>query len=220
MGIREIKERLNIAFSLFESLRQKFPPGGIVFEKRAAVAYLVTAFERDFCKTNDRAYQELIDLYLRESSEKPFGEVIAEYQRLLPDTSMEYKQAVWELIHAKLVDSSYRTYFYNYPQESHFYTSDEYAVMNAILYGEQFPALTEISARLVDSGSPVIEIAYQKRKQLGIRLPESVFEVEPLYNAPIHPYNVVPISGLKFRVSCFLMGSSRNPCAAMVWSIK
>ena len=87
LGIREIKERLNIAFSLFESLRQKFSSGGIVFEKCAAVAYLVTAFEVDFCKTDDRAYQELVDSYLKESSEQPFQNVIGDYEKFLPGTS-------------------------------------------------------------------------------------------------------------------------------------
>lgn len=181
LGIREIKERLNIAFSLFESLGRKFPSGGIAFEKCAAVAYLVTAFESDFCQTSDRAYQELVDLYLKESSELPFSSAAADYQNFLPATGEEYQRAVWELIHAKLIDSSYRTYFYNYPQESYFYTPDESAVMNAILYGEDFPDLARAAAALVRANSPVIEDAYQKLKRLGILLPGFVLNIEPLY---------------------------------------
>lgn len=181
LGIREIKERLNIAFSLFESLRQKFSSEGIAFEKCAAVAYLVTAFEADFCKTSDRAYQELVDMYLKESSEKAFSETAIDYENVLPNTSQEYQKAVWELIHAKLIDSSYRTYFYNYPQESHFYTPNESVVINAILYGERFPNLEQAATDLVNKNSPIIESAYQKLKQLGILLPGFVLEIEPLY---------------------------------------
>ena len=181
LGIREIKERLNIAFSLFESLRQKFSSGGIVFEKCAAVAYLVTAFEVDFCKTDDRAYQELVDSYLKESSEQPFQNVIGDYEKFLPGTSEEYQRAVWELIHAKLIDSSYRIYFYNYPQESRFYTPDESAVLNAILYDEVFPDLDRTAEALIRTGSPVIEDAYQRLIQLGIRLPGFVLSIEPLF---------------------------------------
>ena len=181
LGIREIKERLNIAFSLFESLRQKFSSGGIVFEKCAAVAYLVTAFEVDFCKTDDRAYQELVDSYLKESSEQPFQNVIGDYEKFLPGTSEEYQRAVWELIHAKLIDSSYRIYFYNYPQESRFYTPDESAVLNAILYDEVFPDLDRTTEALIRTGSPVIEDAYQRLIHLGIRLPGFVLSIEPLF---------------------------------------
>lgn len=181
LGIREIKERLNIAFSLFESLRKKFPTGGIAFEKCAAVAYLVTAFEADFCQTSDRAYQELLDLYLKEESEIPFQDVADTYQKFLPCTGEEYQKAVWELIHAKLIDSSYRTYFYNYPKESYFYTPNESAVMNAILYGETFPGLEQAAAELACAHSSVIEMAYQKLGQLGVLLPGFVLEVEALY---------------------------------------
>lgn len=181
LGIREIKERLNIAFSLFESLRQKFSSGEIVFEKCAAVAYLVTAFEVDFCRTDDRAYQELVDSYLQESSEQPFSSVAGSYSKFLPETSEEYQRAVWELIHAKLIDSSYRTYFYNYPQESRFYTPEESAVLNAILYGEVFPDLERAAGVLVRADSPVIEDAYQRLTRLGIPLPGFVLSIEPLF---------------------------------------
>lgn len=181
LGIREIKERLNIAFSLFESLRQKFSAEGIAFEKCAAVAYLVTAFEEDFCNTNDRAYQRLVDTYLKEAAENTFADVAEEYGETLSNTSQDYQKAVWELIHAKLIDSSYRTYFYNYPQESHFYTRNESMVMNAILYGEDFSGLEQAAHDLEEQGSSVIESSYQKLKQLGIPLPGFVLEIEPLY---------------------------------------
>lgn len=181
LGIREIKERLNIAFSLFEALHQKFPTGGIAFEKCAAVAYLVTAFENDFYGTDDRAYQKLVDVYLKESSESPFSEVREHYKKHLPNTSEEYQKAVWELIHAKLIDSTYRTYFYNYPQESLFYTANESVVMNAILYEEAPSRLKEVAAELAQTDSTVIETAYYKRQQLGLLLPGFVLEIEPLY---------------------------------------
>lgn len=181
LEMREIKERLNNAFSLYESLHEKFPDGEIAFEKCAAVAYLLTAFEGDFSKTTDRAFQKLVDEYLREPSEKAFEEVAGEYEKHLPGTSKEYQKAVWELIRAKLIDSSYRTYFYNYPKESNFYTPAETAVMTAILYDDSIPRIEQITLKLLETESTVIETAYQKRVQLGISLPDFVMEIEPLY---------------------------------------
>ena len=61
LGIREIKDRLNIAFSLFESLRERFNKvsgGDIEFEKCAIVAYITTEFEEDFYATDGKAFQK------------------------------------------------------------------------------------------------------------------------------------------------------------------
>ena len=64
IGIREIKERLNIAFSLYESLKDRFQGSINIrdFDKCAVVAYLTTAFEHDFYNTNDQAFQKLVNL--------------------------------------------------------------------------------------------------------------------------------------------------------------
>ena len=108
IGIREIKERLNIAFSLYESLKDKFPEKPIAFETCAVVAYLTTAFEQDFYQTDDRSFQELVELSIQ-------GNLTEERcKEILPKASDEYLRVVMELIEARLIDNAYRTYFYNY----------------------------------------------------------------------------------------------------------
>ena len=186
IGIREIKERLNIAFSIYGAIFEKFPqssaangaPIAVSFEKCAAVAYLTTAFQEDFYRTDDRAFQTLVDLYLKDPSAEELPAIIKDGGGSLQKTSPEYRKAVWELVRAKLIDSTYRTYFYNYPKGSHLYNTDEWKVVNALLYGEVSDDFEEAAKRV---GAPVIINSYDKLRQLGLTLPMLVFQVQTLY---------------------------------------
>lgn len=175
IGIREIKERLNIAFTLYQSLKSKFPQKSIEFEKCAVVAYLTTAFEQDFYKTDDRAFQKLINLFIQNALDNE------SCKQHLENTCAEYRKTVQELISIKLIDSSYRTYFYNYPKGSYLYSFEELEIINAILYAEQVPELEKIALQVSQSGSPVIHRSLDTLKQLRLPLPDSVFESETLY---------------------------------------
>lgn len=176
LGIREIKERLNKAFLLYQSLRTKFGEKGISFEHCAVVAYLTTAFEEDYNKTGDRDFEKLIQLYL--TDEAAGNEA---YANILGDVSPEYVATVRELVAAKLIDNNYRTYFYNYPKNSHLYSSDELQVFNAILYKEGSPYLDEAAQKVVQAGSDVTADAFKKLQQLGLPLPDVVLETGTLY---------------------------------------
>lgn len=174
LGIREIKDRLNIAFSLFESLKGKFKKG-ITFEKCAIVAYVTTEFEESFYATDDHAFQKLVELHLqRKLDDKTAAE-------LLPTANTNYAKAIRELIQSKLIDSNYRMYFYNYPKDSRIFTVDEASVQKAILYGESTETLDDAISTVLSNESTIIAEAFQTRKQLGLQLPGIVFESESLY---------------------------------------
>lgn len=176
LGIREMKERLNIAFTIYESLNKKFGEKNvIIFEKCAVVAYLTTAFEDDFYKTDDRAFEKMIENYLK------FG-IDADYDEIMPNVSEEYRSIVVELIDAKLIDNTYRTYFYNFPKNSYLYTSDESQIINAILYEEQIDNIEEVARRVEQTGSDIIYKSIDKINDLKLSLPDIVFENETLYN--------------------------------------
>lgn len=174
VGIREMKDRLNVAFTLFESLNKRFG-GGVEFEKCAIVAYITTEFESDFCKTTDQAFQKLVNLYLKGGlAEKESGEV-------LEGRSDEYKKEICELIEARKIDNNYRMYFYNYPQGSSVLSVDERIVQGAILYGEAAGDLESSAAKVIGAQSSVIVDAFAERGKLGLRLPDTVFSTEKLY---------------------------------------
>lgn len=174
MGIREIKDRLNIAFALYESLKQKFGEQ-IEFEKCAIVAYLTTEFEKAFHATDDHAFQNLVYAYLRNDLSD------AKIDEILPDTDSDYKKEVQELIAAKKIDNNYRIYFYNYPKDGSVLSVDEAIVQHAILYGEGSKTLQTSVEKVLQSGSTIIRSAFQGREQLGLLLPNLVFKNEALY---------------------------------------
>ena len=175
LGIREIKERLNIAFSLYESLVDKFPEKPIAFERCAVVAYLTTAYEKEFYKTEDRAFQKLVDLSMKE---KLTDEICAPH---LPEASQEYVSVVRELIDARLIDGNYRTYFYNYPKGSYLYSLEEMQIFNAILYADKIDRLEEVAKKVEQSNPKVFQRAFQMIEQLGLPLKYTTFEAETLY---------------------------------------
>lgn len=193
IGIREIKERLNIAFSLYEALHNKFSKSNISMATCAAVAYLTTAFEKDFYSLNGREFGLLVDKYIEDPS--------ADYHicnAYLNGTSEDFQKTVWQLISVKLIDASYRSYFYNYPKDSKLYNTDESHVLNAILYGEQIPDLNKAVERVLASESTTaITDAFHKIDQLKIQLPDLIFETEFLYIEALRSFHSGLIRKLK-----------------------
>lgn len=183
IGIREIKERLNIAFTLFETLKSRSSDVAITFEKCAAAAYLMTAFEEDFYATDDRAFQDLVNYYLNlpQQDDEDFAEVSDIFAKYLNGTSKKYQRAVWDLVRSRHIDGSYRMYYYNYPRASVFYKDYEALVDSAIMHGEAVDGLEEAAQEVVKSHSKVIRKAYEELEQLKMPLPAFVFEIEPLY---------------------------------------
>lgn len=178
LGIREIKKRLNIAFSLYSSLKTKFPFAAIVFEKCAVVAYVTTAFEREFFGTDDRAFQNLVEGYI--------GKIDTDgVLPQLPSDNTEYVKTIETLVQARLIDSNYRTYFYNYPKGSFLYSIDESNISNAILYnhGEEHDELINQSLKNISlTGSTVVRDSYIRIEKLNILLPDIVFRIGALYS--------------------------------------
>lgn len=178
LGIREIKDRLNIAFSLFESLKAKFGEK-VLFEQCAIVAFITTEYEEDFYKTDDRAYGEMVNLYLQKSLTKE------QYDKRLAGTSEKYRKEIRDLIASKRIDSNYRMYFYNYPKNSRIFTFDEAVVQKAILYGENTKNLSNCVTTILNEKSSVIADAFQTRKLLKLSLPDVVFQIDELYTQAI-----------------------------------
>ena len=177
IDIREIKNRLNKAFLIFETLQNRFPleKEQISFEKCAIVAYLTTAFEYEFHLTDDIAFHKLIELNIK-------NELNAETCKMvLNSKNDEYVKAVLELTKSQLIDDSYRMYFYNYPKDSKIYSYSETIVQKAILYGEDSEGLDNAIDIVIECKSFVIVDSFEKMNQLKLRLPPVVYAHEKLY---------------------------------------
>ncbi len=177
LDIREIKNRLNKAFLIYETLHNRFPTEKkqISFEKCAMVAYLTTAFEHEFHLTYDMAFQQLIEQDIKHKLDS------VSCKKILNTKSDEYVKAVLELVESKLIDDSYRMYFYNYPKDSKIYSYSESIVQKAILYGEDSDELDSAIDKVLESGSSIIVDSFEKMRQLKLRLPSVVYQHEKLY---------------------------------------
>lgn len=177
LDIREIKNRLNKAFLIFETLQNRFPTvkKQISFEKCAMAAYLTTAFEHEFHLTDDVAFQKLIEQDIKHKLDAK------SCKEILNTNSDDYVKAVLELMESKLIDDSYRMYFYNYPKDSKIYSYSEELVQKAILYGEESEELDSAIDKVIESNSSIIVNSFGKMKQLKLRLPSLVYLHENLY---------------------------------------
>ena len=182
-GIREIKDRLNTAFALYESLTSKFEDATISFETCAAVAYLTTAFSSDLYSLSGNEFDELVDLYIQKPS--------ADYHicdTILSESSEPFRMTVWQMIQAQIIDSSYRSYFYSYPKGSKLYNSEERKIIDTILYNAKIPDLDAAITNNRNTQSSALQDAFDKAMQLGILLPNQVLESEPLYIETVRLY--------------------------------
>lgn len=174
VGIREVKERLNIGLSLYENLKTKFSDKDISFEKCAIVVYLMKEYPYDYYKLEDRSIEQLFERYLS-------GE-LSEENVLNKSFSKDFRNEIFELIRNKKIDSTYRTYFYNYPQKSRLYNVYEMNVYNSIVYCEKPNLKEEYEKWLLDVDEEVIVDALSKLKQLDILFPLFVLDFEKIGN--------------------------------------
>lgn len=181
-GVRDIKDRLNRAFALYASLRNRFPSSLIEFEKCAIVSYLTTVYEQEFIKTDDRTFGKLVEAQLQH---KLTDDLCAS---TLGMDNAEYTKEVFSLIQAKLIDSNYRMYFYNYPKNSKIYSHDEHLVQNAILYGDTSEDIDNMALRVTRNNVSVVYEALDRLKQLKLPLPDILFSCEPLYIETLRYY--------------------------------
>lgn len=181
VGMRAIKERLNRTFALYRSLRERFPSGSIAFEKCAVVAYITTAFEAEFNETDDSAFQKIVEwnLKLRAGSA---GDENA-YITFLPENKNDYASTIIGLVRSGIIDTNYRMYFYNYPKNSRIYSMEESITQKAILYGENSIDLNQSVLTVEERKSTIVGDSINRLKQLGLPLPEVVFQTKELYKA-------------------------------------
>lgn len=177
LGIREIKNRLNMSLVLYESLDEKFKGRGITYEKCAVATYLMTEYEEDFYKVADRDFEKVIEEYI----EGTLDSDINNWNGIIGNLSGGFKKALLELVELKLIDANYRTYFYNYPKESKLYDISEMIVFNSIIYNERPKNTDDYKKHLENTNSSVIIDGLNKVNQLNMAFPRFIIEFEKIY---------------------------------------
>lgn len=178
LGIREIKNRLNSTLALYKNLTTKFVNSSITFEKCAIATYLITEYEDDFCKIKDRDIEVIVEKYISGVLEEDISTWGGNWTSLSDD----FKRELLNLVYNKMIDSNYRTYFYNFPQGSKLYDLSGTMIYNSIIYNERPKNMEEYETHLYNAKENVIEDAYRKVAQLNMQFPRFIVEFEKLFS--------------------------------------
>ena len=177
LDIREIKNRLNSSLALYKNLTSKFDKQSITFEKCAVATYLTAEYEDDFYKLKDRDIESIVEKYISDDLEEDTNTWGEDWGHI----SDGFKRELYSLVVNKMIDSNYRTYFYNYPQGSKLYDLSESIIFNSIIYNERPQNIAEYEKHLDNTLESVIEDAYSKVKQLNVAFPRFIVEFEKLF---------------------------------------
>ena len=192
LSLRQVKERLNDTMVLYESLVQKFGIESVEFSKCAAVAYLRSAFSKEFYQLSDRMLEEMVTWYAKE--QRTEEEFINEHKDDT-DFEAEFLKTLYQMIEAHLIDGNYRSYFFNYPKNSNLYNIQETRVRNMIVYNEDMTE--EIKADIVEVAKTKPEViveAMQKAVELVSQLPKEVLFSSELWNIAEKKFPVYLVS--------------------------
>lgn len=182
LNIRELKNRLNVSFSTYLNLIQKFDvESNISLPKCIAVGYITVAFEEDYNKVEKYGFDDILNMYVKDNQLNE-SEILKYYDSILVDVSPKFAAELLRLIKARLIGFDYKQYFYNYPIGSYLRTNDENRLLNILLYNSDV-SLDELD-QLVDNAlfnhSSVIDDAYKRLKQLNLNCPECIFQSDSL----------------------------------------
>ena len=182
IDIREVKNRLNEALTLYESLLSRFPGDEtkptIEFEKCAVATYLRRNYEADLYNLPDDALDYLISHYVIRKEETMENYWFKDEWGKL---SEDFRDEVTALAKDKRIDENYRVYFYNYPKGSRLFTISEKRVYDSIVYKEEPKNPEEYLGHLMQVSNDIIGEAYDKVSALGISMPEFVFSYDKLF---------------------------------------
>lgn len=177
LSIREIKQRLNDAFILYEVLIDKFRMSNIKFHKCIIAAYLTNAFSVDMLKIKDNTFDECINSYLKNEKD---------YATILEGCSEKFIETIKLLVERKQIQSDYRVYFYNYPRKSYLYDMFELKVINTILYNSVPESDFSLALDMTDYKK--ILYAINKICDLKINLPRVALKYEKILSVVLKEY--------------------------------
>lgn len=200
LTIRDIKERLNRSFEIYENLKSKSNDSidTIEYRKCAIVAYLENKYPKemsDFIKEEENFKNLLEKAYVvkQESniSNKDRQEKII---KLIGSNGDKFSSEIAEMIISNLIDEDFRLYFYNYPKGQKIKTSDEVYVEDVILYPDKVKDIDDSKIqRALKRDNRIIYRSFERRMNEKLPFSRNIFENETLYKVALKSfyYNIM-----------------------------
>ena len=186
LTIREIKDRLNEVFLLFDSLSQRDnSEPDIQYNKCSAVVYLQRQYPLEFHAliSHEKQFAEIVKNYyyaLNLPDKSNFANVIEE------KISDSFFSNFIEMLKSKDIENDYAMYFFNYPKNAYIMTLEERYVYDAIIHNnyslsEKQNVQQMITSVINNRKETVIRKALKELMEYGRPYREFVFAFEKIF---------------------------------------
>ncbi len=212
--IREIKERLNETFLLYQTLlHRNYENPSIQLQKCAAVIYLKRKYSTEYesLLTKEKEFAKLIRKCNKVVDEKEKEKIFATNVN-----GLSIPSGLKQMIFSGDIEDDFSMYLYNYPKNSYVKNSNEKELFDALIHDDESFMNKEDSEEIIkeiieEKNGKVIDEAFEK--YLQETLPEIVFLNEGLFCYIITKYKkkqLLAIEVIKKEVNDFLSDLSKS----------
>ena len=193
LTIRDLKDRLNRSFEIYENLDEKGKKTGAIidFRKCTIVAYLESKYPQSIRKfvTEEEYFKNLLNnsYVIKQMPNVSLTDKKDRIKKLIDiKIDDDFKDEVANLIANDLINDDFRLYFYNYPKGQKIKSSEEEYVEQLLLYPSKNEEVDEekIKKALKEDSNIVYKCLDRRRKE-NLLFDRTIFESETLYSIAI-----------------------------------
>ena len=160
LTVREIKDRLNETYLLYQSLTSRKHNSSVDLRKCACVVYLQRQYPDEFLNLTSKETElsKLIEnfsyKYSRDINNLPEDDLKFIYKKIIKDgkeittISEQFVTDFKKILEEKTIENDYRMYFYNYPASSYIMTGKEKAVYDFITFDNTLLSNEELNTSI------------------------------------------------------------------------
>lgn len=192
--IRELKERLNESFLLYQTLLERnYENPSIELKKCAAVTFLKRKFEKDYNEIllNEKAFAQLIRDCNKSNNKDVMLNIIAKSTTFKDTTSTQIKTTIKEMIISRVIEDDFSMYLYSYPKHSYIKSAVEKELFDALIHNDSDyftdkSAADNIKYIINKKSGKIIDDAINKYLQTSV--PDIIYENESLFKYVIEKF--------------------------------
>lgn len=209
LTIRELKDRLNETFLLYQTLHARdYKNSSVKLNKSAAVTFLKRKYPEYYYNIlgNEHKFAELIRECYKISDNKEVLKKVTTFfdsifeVKIKTEEDLEFLNKLSDMLAQNLIDDDFALYLYNYPRHSYIKTLDEKELFNSItLDNKKFLTIDNFDEKLekiikVGKGFAIID-AFEKFP--SDKIPEIIYESEQIFKFVIE--NLAPQRKLLYK---------------------
>lgn len=207
LTIRDIKERLNRSFEIYENLTKKCDENSdtIQYKKCALVAYLESEYPIEILelKNHEQKFSEILEEAYKYKQENITLEERKSKIALLIEKSNDkrFPLEIAEMIANDLIDEDFRLYFYNYPKGQRIKTSDELYVRDIILEPQKNKEIDdEKIKKAIKKDRNIVYKYLERRMNFNLPFDKNIFDSCILYGIALKNFYTKVLETLKEEV--------------------